>query len=123
MLRLVVEENEVSIEELLDCSAAEALVQMREAPGRLVYSPGGKTRGRDLSDLRVTAEGVHGDITVKQLENGTILVERNGVPESPAKPALRTIAKEIGVDVLNANGNPKNTRALGADILTALSVR
>ncbi|WP_285674959.1 hypothetical protein [Paralimibaculum aggregatum] len=33
------------------------------------------------------------------------------------------LTKDIGVDVLDANGNPKNTRSLGADILTALSVR
>lgn len=120
VLRIVVEENEVSIEELLDCSAADACSLMGDASGRLSFSIAKRSRGRDLSELRVTEEGLHRDMLVKQFENGTIVVERSGKPETPAKPALRQIASEIGVDILNSNGNPKNTRSLGADVLTVL---
>ncbi|WP_339108022.1 hypothetical protein [Thioclava sp. GXIMD4216] len=120
VLRLVVEENEVSIEELLDCTSAAARSEMRAAASKLVYTPQKLSRARELSDLRVTAQAVSSDILIKQLENGTILVERNGQRETPAIPALREVAVAIGVDILNSNGNPKNTRSLGADILTVL---
>ena len=123
VLRLVVEENEVSIEELLDRLAAEVLSELRESGGRLIYSPGARRQGRDLSELKVTSLARHKNIEIRQLENGTILVERDGVPDNPAKPTLRSIANDIGVNVLNANGNPKNTRTLGADILTVLTAR
>lgn len=123
VLRLVVEENEVSIEELLDCSSDDARNEMRVSQRKLVYTPGTLSRGRSLSELRVTEQGSLRDIMVMQLENGTILVERNGQPESPAKPVLREVAVDIGVDILNSNGNPKNTRTLGADILTVLNSR
>lgn len=123
VLRLVVEETEVSIEELLDRPVAEALAELRESGGRLVYSPGARRQGRDLSDLKVTSAGAHENIKIRQFENGTILVERDGVPDNPAMPTLRSVATDIGVDVLNANGNPKNTRTLGADILTVLNAR
>jgi hypothetical protein len=41
--------------------------------------------------------------------------------ESTAKPILRTIAKELGVSILNSNGNAMNTRSLGARIIKELS--
>ncbi|WP_299653867.1 hypothetical protein [uncultured Jannaschia sp.] len=123
VLRLVVEENEVSIEELLDRPAAEVLSELRESGGRLIYSPGTRRQGRDLSELKVTSAAKYKNIEIRQFENGTILVERDGVPDNPAKPTLRSVANDIGVDVLNANGNPKNTRTLGADILTVLTAR
>ena len=123
ILRLLVEENEVSIEELLDCTSAEARTTMKASQGKLIYTPWTQSRGPNLSELRVIEQGAFHNILVKQLENGTILVERNGQPENPAKPALREIAVEVGVDLLNSNGNPKNTRSLGADILTVLSSR
>lgn len=121
ILRLVVEENEVSIEELLDCTSADARTEMRVSQRKLVYTPVKLSRGRSLLDLRVTEQGMSRGILIKQFENGSILVERNGQPVSPAKPELREVAVEIGVDILNSNGNPKNTRSLGADILTVLS--
>jgi hypothetical protein len=40
-----------------------------------------------------------------------------------AKPALRSIAAKVGVDLLNGNGNAKNTRQLGADIIRVLKDR
>ena len=123
VLRLVIEENEVSIDELLDRSIAGVLAELRESNGRLVYSPGAQRQDRDLSELKVTSAGVHKNIRIHQLENRTILVERDGMPNNPAIPTLRSVAKDIGVDVLNANGNPKNTRTLGADILTVLTTR
>ena len=120
ILRLVVEENEVSIEELLDCTSADARNEMRVLQRKLVYTPINLSRGRNFSDLRVTEQGKFRGILIKQLENGSILLECNGQPVNPAKPELREVAVEIGDDILNSNGNPKNTRSLGANILTVL---
>ena len=120
ILRLVVEENEVSIEELLDCTSANARNEMRVLQRKLVYTPINLSRGRNFSDLRVTEQGKFRGILIKQLENGSILLECNGQPVNPAKPELREVAVEIGDDILNSNGNPKNTRSLGANILTVL---
>ncbi|MDT2831485.1 hypothetical protein P7H62_10935 [Vagococcus carniphilus] len=40
---------------------------------------------------------------------------------SIVKPVLKEIAKEIGVDINNGNGNSKTTRALGNDIIGQLT--
>ena len=91
---------------------------MRLSGGKLVYYPNARRTSRDLSDLGVTAYAMCEGHTVKQLENGTILVEDSSRPVEPALPVLRSLASRVGVDVLNGAGNPKNTRTLGSDILT-----
>ena len=69
---------------------------------------------RPLSDLKATASVQFGDRTIRQLENGTIVVEIGGVAQQVVKLLLREICEEIGVGLLNATGNRKNTRQLGA---------
>lgn len=59
--------------------------------------------------------------TVTALENGTITVFSEGKSMSPAKPVLRKIAAEIGVSLLNSNGNPCNTRQLGSLVMSAIT--
>lgn len=121
VLRLNVDEGEASIEELLDCSAEEVRQTLRNFAGKYVFSTASQTRPRrDIEDLRVTASARHGAHVVQQYENGTILVETSGIREATAKPVLRTIAGEIGVDLVNGSGNLKNTRQLGADIIRIL---
>ena len=55
--------------------------------------------------------------------NGTIQVLLSGDLQQIAKPHLRKIAAEIGVNLLNRNSQPKNTRQLGSDIIDALQER
>lgn len=47
-------------------------------------------------------------------------VSCNGAVLPQAKPALREIAAELGVPLVNGNGNPANTRQLGSAVLAAL---
>lgn len=121
VLRLNVDDGEASIEELLDCPADEVRQNLRYSAGKYVFPTSSQTRiRRDVEDLKVTALAKHGAHVVQQYENGTILVETAGSRETAAKPVLRMIAGEIGVDLLNGSGNPKNTRQLGADIIRIL---
>lgn len=136
ILRISFEEDEVSIEEILDCPSAELLPRVTENKGKYTIgiggvisgnngAPGGSSRRRisleDIRNLRETGSATHGKYRIIQYENGTILVEAEGIVLDIAKPVLRSIAKDIGVDILNTSGNKKNTRSLGADIIKALN--
>ena len=57
---------------------------------------------------------------IEALENGAINVFANDVLASPTQPELRNIAAKLGVDTLNSNGNPYNTRQLGSLVITAV---
>lgn len=135
ILRLVVDEDTVSIEELVDCPAEEIKKLGAGSDGTYTYpiaatgisagnpgNSGPSSRSvREIQNLKATGSAMFETHRVVQYENGTILVETNGVVEPVAKPILRKIAKQIGVDILNSAGNAKNTRSLGADIIKVLS--
>ena len=55
-----------------------------------------------------------------ELENGTIEVFLNDELVTPSKPYLRDIAKELGISILNGNGNPFNTGQLGSVLIKEL---
>ena len=57
------------------------------------------------------------EYTIKELENGTIEVERDNQVLTPAKPILRELAKQLNISILNGAGNPMNTRQLGSLII------
>jgi len=65
----------------------------------------------------IVKEVKYKDYIIQKLESGTIRVFQGGNQVSVVKPVLREIAKEKGIDVNNGNGNLKNTRVLGNDIL------
>jgi len=56
---------------------------------------------------------------IRELETGTIEIEQDGVLVTPVKPELRKLAGQLGVSLLNNNGNPLNTRQLGSLLLSA----
>lgn len=125
VLQIVIDENEPSIRELLDCSIEELMPLLRDTGrkldlpvSRLIRSDSGERR--DMTDLKEVASASWHDLRVVQLENATILVEKDGEVLPQAKPALREIARDVGVDILNSMGNPKNARTLGSDIIKAL---
>ncbi|SLN31111.1 hypothetical protein TRL7639_01300 [Falsiruegeria litorea R37] len=136
ILRIVVDDDVVSIEEILDCPADDIRARGPGGDGNYVVYLGNLTSGLDrqnhnaprsidkhanVRDLKVIAQANHGSHKVMLYENGSILVETDGKLEDTAKPTLRKIAKEVGVDTLNGAGNPKNTRTLGSDIIKALT--
>jgi hypothetical protein len=126
ILQIVVDENEPSIREVLDCSVEELRAKLRVVNGQL-YLPinrilrSKKPVAHQLQHLQELASVTWKTLTVSQLENGSILVRDDGKVLPQSKASLREIARDIGVDVVNSMGNAKNTRALGADIIKALS--
>lgn len=124
ILRINVDETEASIEEIFDARASELLGHCKETSGGDYLFPiGGRRSGpaRPLEELQVTAEARVGERVVRQYENGTVIVETAGTREPMTKPMLREMAAELGVSLLNSNGNPRNTRQLGAEVIAALT--
>lgn len=76
---------------------------------------------RDLSDLNVRASAEYAPYLIRRYENSTLELLEDDTPISPTLPVLREIARKVGVEILNSNGNPKNTRTLGADIIKVLT--
>lgn len=74
----------------------------------------------EIQSLKEVKSARFGASRTIQYENDSILVENNGAPEVVTLPALREIAQQIGVDILNGAGNPKNTRLLGSHIIDDL---
>lgn len=126
-------ENSISTDEFIDVPASEMsdrsfnrhsshVVSMSE-----LASGGNAGRSRQLlstdslQKLKVIGSAQHGSHRIVQYENGTILVETNGLVQQVTRPVLSEIAKEVGVDILNSAGNKKNTRSLGADVIKAIS--
>ena len=58
--------------------------------------------------------------TIRELENGTIEVEKRGQLIIPAKPALRELAMSLNIPIVNGSGNALNTRALGSLIIKSI---
>ncbi len=115
------DEEGVSVETLLDCSAADFLERFGKDSGKHVFSVSSGSRPRkSLDNLQISDEATFGNHLIRQYENGMIEALLEGKVQSITKPHLRTIAAKIGVDLLNSNSNTKNVRQLGANIIKAL---
>lgn len=126
ILRVNVDDDKgVSVEELLDASATDALALMREQSGKLAYSISRATREtRAVEFLEIIDRARYSDLEIVRYESGAIRIFRDG-EEQPivVKGLLRSIAAEVGVDLLNSKGGSKNTQQLGVDVIRALNYR
>lgn len=83
VLQIVIDENEPSIRELLDCSVEDLISLLRDTgsdlylPVNRILRPEPRARQK-LSELKTIAAASWRDLRVMQLENGTILVEKGG---------------------------------------------
>jgi len=59
------------------------------------------------------------DYEIIQLEDLTILVNENGKTVN-AKPVLRKLSSKLNIELDNSNGNQKNTRNLGNEVINAI---
>lgn len=120
VLRVNTEEMQVEI--LLDATVADAIALMTpEGEGKRVISLsrlGKKSKPR--SEIKATNEVTYKSYTVRELESGSIEVEKEGVLVNPAKPTLRELALQLNVSLLNTNGNPLNTRQLGSQVIKSI---
>ncbi len=118
----------MQIETLLDASVAkvkEICGDVVNAQGRLTLSLGklknlGGKVVRKLDEQSISRSFIYNGLDVIELESGTILIKKNKHYQEPVRPTLQSIASELGVSILNSNGNPFNTRQLGTHILNEL---
>jgi len=76
-----------------------------------------KKSREDISSVKeVEFEGY----IIRELETGTIELERDGTSLSPVKPVLRKLAKILNIGLINSNGNFLNTRQLGNQVLKSI---
>ncbi|RUY94515.1 MULTISPECIES: hypothetical protein [unclassified Mesorhizobium] len=120
------EEKGISVEELLDEPAEVAKTKMRSSGSDFIYpiTRSSQREQRPVEELRVTARANYSGLEIVRYESAAIRILRDGsVQPVVVKDVLRPIAAEIGVDVLNAKGEVKNTQTLGADVIRALNSR
>ena len=113
--------EEMQIETLLneEKGVAESLMrETRGTSGKLAISLSKLSSiKKPNSKISVLKSIQISDYTIKELENGTIEVERDNQVLTPAKPILRELAKQLNISIFNGAGNPMNTRQLGSLII------
>lgn len=113
---------EMQIDVLLDAPIREVLPLLSQpqagkrtlALSRLVGKP------TSVREAPIATEVSFGSYIVRELETGTIEVERDGVAVLPVKPALRELAMQLNLGLLNGRGNEFNTRQLGTQIIQSI---
>lgn len=119
---LRVNTDEMQIETLLDAPVADAIGLMApEGEGKRTLSLSRLAKkSKPRSEIKTTNEVTYRGHTIKELESGSIEVLKGIVIVSPAKPVLRELAAQLNIPLLNANGNPLNTRQLGTQIIKSI---
>ncbi len=114
--------EEMQIETLLNVPVAVAISLMtQEGSGKRTISLGRLFKKPKLrSDIKSINEVCFQGYIIRELENGSIEVERDGVILLPVKPALRDLAIQLNIGLLNGNGNAFNTRQLGSQIIKSI---
>ncbi|PQJ27451.1 DUF6998 domain-containing protein [Rubritalea profundi] len=120
--------EEMQVETLLDCSVTEAkgLFSKVSSSGKYNLSLS-KLRKitdpiRPIKDQQVIAEADYKGFTIRELESGSILVINDTDIEPVTKPILRKISSDLGMPIINSNGNPMNTRQLGSRLIKQLQL-
>lgn len=121
VLRVNTEEMQVEI--LLDAPVADALALMTpEGEGKRALSLSRLVKkSKPRSEIKATNEVRFQGYVVRELESGTIELERDGAIVTPVLPALKELAHQLNVPLLNSNGNPFNTRQLGSQIIRSVA--
>lgn len=120
---LRVNTEEMQIETLLNAPVAEAEALMAsEGTGKRTLSLSRLIRKTvPPSQVKRVSEVSYQGYMIRELETGTIEVEKDGVLIVPAKPVLRELAVPLSVGILNSNGNVLTTRQLGSQIIKSVA--
>ena len=119
---LKINTEEMQVETLLNASIEETKKKMgpeKNGKRSLAISKLIKTK-KSRENIRTIREAKFNDYVIKELETGTIEIERNGASLSPVKPELRKLAKSLNVSLVSDIGNLLNTRLLGNQILKSI---
>jgi len=118
---LRVNTEEMQIETLLDAPVEVVISMVAGAADNLNLSLSRLLkRDKARSEIKATKEVQFQNYTIRELETGTIELEQNDQIVHPVKPALRDIAIQLNVPLLNSNGNAFNTRQLGSQVIKSL---
>lgn len=115
--------DDLEVQIIYDAPIGEAMELMRNAnDGRNKMIVQSKLKKGTIPKIRteILHEVIYKNYLIQKLESGTIRIVQDGNEIPIVKPVLREIAREIGVDRNNGNGNLKTTRALGNDIIRQL---
>jgi hypothetical protein len=120
------QDNGISVEEIFDEPAEKAKEKMRSSGSNYLYPilRASSCERRPIEELRITARAPYSDFEIVRYESGAVRIVRDGkVQPVVVKDVLRPIAAELGVEVLNSQGEIKNTQSMGADVIRALNAR
>lgn len=120
VLRINTKESEIEV--LLNEHISEAEKLMTQDVGgkrtlslsRLIKKPALR------SEIKTVKEVSFDGYDIRELENGSIEVEKVSNIISPVKPVLRSLANQLNIPIINVNGNPFNTRQLGTLIINSI---
>ncbi|WNL48382.1 hypothetical protein RKE25_22885 (plasmid) [Dyella sp. BiH032] len=117
--------EDMQVEQVYDelSSVARTAMAGREGGKLMLTVRGLASPPGEAKPLAVAREAFHNGSKVVELENGTIQVWSSGQLVEPTKPALREMAKGLGITLTNGSGNEYNTRTLGSHVLDALYER
>jgi hypothetical protein len=121
---LRVNTEEMQVETLLDVPKEEALALMTpEGEGRrmIPLSRMNVKKSKPGHAIKAITAVSFGSYTIRELESGTIEVDKDGSSITPVRPVLRELALELNVPLVNANGNPFNTRQLGSQVIKSIA--
>jgi hypothetical protein len=117
--------EDMQIETLLDTDRANVIDLMREpnSQGKACSSMSKLLTPKPIkSDIKVIKTAFFPPYKIEELETGTIIVYRDSLQLLTAKPALRELAGKLGINIINNNGNPLNTRQLGTLLIKSISI-
>ncbi|WP_429283451.1 DUF6998 domain-containing protein [Paraburkholderia sp. GAS41] len=118
---LRVNTDEMQIETLFDASVEDARKKTRPMNGKLCLPFSQVVESVALpSDIKVVRSATYGGYTIDEIESGSIVVDLNGEEQTPTLRALRKLAGELNVSLLNGSGTKRNTRVLGSAIIRAI---
>jgi hypothetical protein len=123
ILILFFNKEEMQIEVLFDGTVREAKRRMVDSNGKKVIAMSKLRSTRKKVSIEkqlVVRSAVYREYKISELESGTILLTKNWKPVKVVKPEPRKICDQLNLSLLNANGNPHNTRQLGNLILKRL---
>ena len=119
---LRVNTEEMQIETLLNAPVEDAKRLMTNENGGKLHIPLSRLNSHKTVKTSVKAlkEVSFQGFVIREMETGTIEVEKGGDNILPVKPKLREFAALLGIDLLNSNGNKRNTRQLGSLIVKVI---
>lgn len=114
--------EEMQIEVLLDAPIAQVRSMLSQGSGGKLTLALSRLLGRaaPVRPAAVSKEVEYAGYTIRELENGTIEIARDGQIAQPVKPVLRELAVQLNVGLLNSRGNTLNTRSLGTQIIQSI---